>query len=66
MELHVNGQLRQFEPPMTLLALLREAGLTERRVAVEVNQEVIPRSRHADHVLSDGDRIEIIQAIGGG
>ena len=66
MELHVNGQLRQFEPPMTLLALLREAGLNARRVAVEVNQEVIPRSRHADHVLSDGDRIEIIQAIGGG
>ena len=51
---------------MTLLALLREAGLNARRVAVEVNQEVIPRSRHADHVLSDGDRIEIIQAIGGG
>ncbi|OGT56352.1 MAG: thiamine biosynthesis protein ThiS [Gammaproteobacteria bacterium RIFCSPHIGHO2_12_FULL_63_22] len=66
MELHVNGQTRQFEPPMTLLALLREAGLNERRIAVEVNQEVIPRSRHADHVLSDGDRIEIIQAIGGG
>lgn len=66
MELHLNGQLRHFEPPMTLLALLREAGLNERRVAVEVNQEVVPRGRHADHVLSDGDRIEIIQAIGGG
>ena len=66
MELHVNGQLRQFEPPITLLSLLREAGLNERRIAVEVNQEVIPRSRHAEHVLSEGDRIEIIQAIGGG
>ena len=51
---------------MTLLALLREVGLLERRVAIEVNQEVIARGRHADHVLSDGDRIEIIQAIGGG
>lgn len=66
MELHVNGQLRQVEPPVTLLALLREAGLNERRVAVEVNQEVIARSRHAGHMLSDGDRIEIIHAIGGG
>ena len=66
MELHVKGELRQFEPPMTLLALLQAAGLGERRIAVEVNQEVIPRGRHADHVLSDGDRIEIIQAIGGG
>ena len=66
MEVHVNGQLRHFEPPMTLLALLREVGLLERRVAIEVNQEVIARGRHADHVLSDGDRIEIIQAIGGG
>ncbi len=66
MELYVNGQLRQFEPPVTLLVLLREAGLNERRIAVEVNQEVIPRSQHAGHVLSNGDRIEIIQAIGGG
>ena len=66
MELHINGQRRQFEAPVTLLALLRQAGLNERRIAVEVNQEVIPRSRHAEHVLADGDRIEIIQAIGGG
>ena len=66
MELHVNGELRRFDPPVTLLALLQAAGLGERRIAVEVNQEVIPRGRHADHLLSDGDRIEIIQAIGGG
>ena len=66
MELHVNGEARQFEPPLTLLALLRATGLHEQRVAVEVNQEVIPRGRHADHELADGDRIEIIQAIGGG
>ena len=42
------------------------AGLAEKRVAVEVNLEIVPRSRHATRVLGEGDRVEIVHAIGGG
>ena len=66
MELLINGQARQFPAPLTVAALLLAAGYGERRVAVEVNREIVPRSRHALHALADGDRVEIIQAIGGG
>ena len=66
MELLINGQARQFPAPLTVAALLLAAGYGERRVAVEVNREIVPRSQHAVHALVDGDRVEIIQAIGGG
>ena len=66
MKLHLNGEEREFAPPLTLFELLQAAGLAERRVAIEVNQEVIPRSLQARHLLAEGDRVEIIQAIGGG
>jgi sulfur carrier protein len=66
MKLLLNGQAREFATPMTVAILLQVAGFGERRVAVEVNAEVVPRSRHAEHALADGDRIEIIHAIGGG
>ena len=46
--------------------LLHHTGLAERRVAVEVNQVIVPRSRHEAHALSAGDRVEIVHAIGGG
>ncbi len=51
---------------MTVSRLLQEAGYAGRRVAVEVNREIVPRSRHDAHELSEGDRVEIVQAIGGG
>jgi sulfur carrier protein len=47
-------------------SLLADTGHGERRVAVEVNREIVPRSRHVQHELHDGDRVEIVQAIGGG
>ena len=50
----------------TVAALLIETGHGERRVAVEVNREIVPRSRHAQHALREGDHVEIVQAIGGG
>ena len=46
--------------------LLDDAGYGERRVAVEVNGEIVPRSAHGQRVLADGDRVEIVQALGGG
>lgn len=64
--LHVNGETRRFSAPLTLCELLARMQLGEKRVAVELNREIVPRSLHATTLLSDGDRIEIVQAIGGG
>jgi sulfur carrier protein len=51
---------------MTVAALLHDMGLAERRVAVEVNREIVPRSRHGEHQLKENDRVEVVFAIGGG
>ena len=66
MQITLNGQPRTVDPGTTLEALLAQAGYAGRKVAVEINRDVVPRSRHASHALADGDRVEIIQAIGGG
>ncbi len=66
MQITLNGQARHVEPGTPLEALLAQAGYAGRKVAVEVNLAVVPKSRHANHVLAEGDRVEIIQAIGGG
>lgn len=66
MKLWLNGEIREFTAPQTVASVLAAAGFGERRVAVEVNREIVPRSRHARHELGEGDRIEIIQAMGGG
>ena len=66
MELHVNGRRCTLPPPQTVATLLEAEGQAGRRVAVEVNREIVPRSLHASHALHDGDRVEIIHAIGGG
>jgi sulfur carrier protein len=62
----VNGRPRELAEPATLLALVRDMGLEGKRIAVEVNGEVVPRSRWADALLRDGDRAEIVGAVGGG
>lgn len=66
MLIHLNGESRTVEPSLTLAMLLEQAGLGGRRVAVEVNSAIVPRSRHAEHRLNDGDRVEIVHALGGG
>lgn len=66
MEIVLNGEPRQVDLPTTVLQLLQCEGLAERRVAVEVNGEIVPRSRHGEHSLAAGDRIEIVHALGGG
>jgi len=70
MEIVLNGERRSLAPPptvpLTVLALLQAEGLSGRRVAVEVNGEIVPRSRHGEHALAAGDRIEIVHALGGG
>lgn len=66
MDIQLNGQPQALPDPSTVATLLHQQGLAERRVAVEVNGEIIPRSQHASRVLQAGDRIEIVHALGGG
>ncbi len=64
--LTVNGELRGFAAPLTVAALLAAIGLDTRKVAVERNEEIVPRSRYAETALLSGDQLEIVHFIGGG
>ncbi|GAB3347930.1 sulfur carrier protein ThiS [Lysobacter tyrosinilyticus] len=66
MNVILNGEPRALAAPATVLELLQAEGLGARRVAVEVNGEIVPRSRHGEHALQAGDRVEIVHALGGG
>jgi sulfur carrier protein len=66
MDIQLNGDALTVADNTTVLSLLEQQGLGGRRVAVEVNGTIVPRSRHNDHLLHDGDRIEIVHALGGG
>jgi sulfur carrier protein len=66
MQIHVNGNPTQVMEPCTLADLIATLDLAGRRLAVEVNEELVPRSRFAEQVLAPGDRVEIIHAVGGG
>ena len=66
MKILLNGTEREVEAPLSLAQLLEAADYGGRRVAVEVNREIVPRSRHPLHELAAGDRVEIVHAIGGG
>jgi sulfur carrier protein len=66
MQIQVNGSTAEIAQPCTLSALIETLGLGDRRLAVEVNEELVPRSRFAEHRLAPGDRVEIIHAVGGG
>jgi sulfur carrier protein len=66
MELYLNGEVRQFETGLSVAGLMDLLSLQGQRIAVEVNRCIIPKSRHAETRLNDGDRVEIIQAMGGG
>lgn len=66
MDIRLNGEPLALPAPCTLTELLAAQGLAERRVAVEVNGEIVPRGRHAGHRLADGDVVEIVHALGGG
>jgi sulfur carrier protein len=65
-QLSVNGQVRQLETGANVERLLDALELAGKRVAVEKNGEIIPRSRYADTRLAEGDALEIVVAVGGG
>ena len=66
MELLINGESRQFSLPLTVAELLLTLNHAGKRIAVEHNGEIVPRSRHGETMLVDGDRVEIVLAVGGG
>lgn len=66
MNIVLNGEQRGLEDTLTLLGLIDRLELSGKRLAVEVNEEVVPRSLHSGYRLRDGDRVEIVHAIGGG
>lgn len=66
MQIYINGEERQIDPDLSMSALIQQLELGASRFAVEVNAELIPRSTFDKHHLQPGDRIEIVQAIGGG
>ncbi|KQW71457.1 thiamine biosynthesis protein ThiS [Phenylobacterium sp. Root77] len=66
MTLTINGEQRAFGGVSSVAALVSELGLDPRKVAVERNLEIVPRSAYGQTALADGDRIEIVHFIGGG
>ena len=66
MNITVNGENRSMETGASLDQLLQTLGLADKRVAVEVNRDIVPRSEYSSFELSENDTIEIVNAIGGG
>ena len=66
LSLLVNGEARTVPEGCTVESLLRRLGFDRGRIAVAVNQDVVPRSCFATHPLATGDRVEILEAVGGG
>jgi thiamine biosynthesis protein ThiS len=70
MKLHLNGEERSFADPagagLTLSSLIESLGMKPDRVAVELNREIAPRDQWSQITLNDGDRLEIVQFVGGG
>jgi sulfur carrier protein len=65
-EIRVNGAPRQLERPLHVRELLQALDMAGKKVAVERNGEIVPKSAHASTLLADGDRLEIVVAVGGG
>ena len=66
MRIQLNGESFELPDGETVAALITRLDLTGRRVAVELNLDIVPRSQHADTALNDGDNVEVVHAIGGG
>lgn len=66
MHIQLNGEPLELPDGSTVEALLARLDLVGRRVAVELNLDIVPRSQHASQALSEGDQVEVVHAIGGG
>lgn len=66
MQLRINGEMKEFARLATVAELVRALEIGDKRIAVELNGEIVPRSQHAVMALADGDELEIVVAVGGG
>jgi sulfur carrier protein len=66
MQIFLNGETREFPDNTTAAILVESLGLTGKRIAMEVNLEIVPRSQYASYQIQPGDKVEVVQAIGGG
>ena len=66
MRIQLNGESLELPDGETVAGLITRLDLAGRRVAVELNMDIVPRSQHADTTLNDGDSVEVVHAIGGG
>ena len=66
MQVQVNGDAIELPDGATVATLIEKMSLAGKRLAVEVNEDIVPRSQHPEFTLSDGDRVEVVHAIGGG
>lgn len=66
MQIELNGCAKHVDADTTVASLIEQLGLAGRRVAVEVNREIVPKSAHTAHRLQEGDRVELVHALGGG
>lgn len=66
MEIFINGEQKSVAAQITAAQLLKDMGLEGKRLAMEVNEQIVPKSNHQDYILNQGDKIEIVHAIGGG
>ena len=66
MRVLLNGETRDFRDGVTVHEIVFELGLTQRKIAVEINRDILPRDGYAQRRLHDGDVIEIVHFIGGG
>ena len=62
----INGESRQFASALTVAGLIDQLGSSGKRIAIERNGEIVPKSRHASTPIVSGDRLEIVVAVGGG
>lgn len=66
MQLIINGQQQSYDGPLNIQQLVEKLALQNKRIAIEYNGEIIPRSRFPEQALNEGDQLEIIMAVGGG
>jgi sulfur carrier protein len=66
MKVQINGENRDFEESLPLSALVDRLGMKADRVAVELNRNIVPRAQWAETQVAEGDRLEIVQFVGGG
>ena len=66
LEIKINGETRQFPEALMVAGLIEQLGYVGKRIAVERNGEIVPKSQHASTALLSGDQLEIVVAVGGG